>query len=103
MMVTRVLADICTDSPQVPQILDLILTLFSFEGKTHANPSSSSFVSSGQVEDSMEHPQDWQRARDANIQAEKQRKGAFLRLQAAWHRPNHGFHAIPVMPVAISL
>lgn len=33
-----------------------------------------------QVEDSKEHPQDWQRARDANIQAEKQRKGAYLRM-----------------------
>lgn len=33
-----------------------------------------------QVEDSKEHPQDWQRARDAHIQAEKQRKGAYLRM-----------------------
>ena len=37
----------------------------------------------GQVEDSKEHPQDWQRARDAHIQAEKQRKGAYLRLNMA--------------------
>ena len=37
----------------------------------------------GQVEDSKEHPQDWQRARDANIQTEKQRKGAYLRLNMA--------------------
>lgn len=37
----------------------------------------------GQVEDTKEHPQDWQRARDAHIQAEKQRKGAYLRLNMA--------------------
>ena len=33
----------------------------------------------GQVEDSIEHPVDWQRARDAHIEEEKQRKRAYLR------------------------
>eukprot|EP00438_Fugacium_kawagutii_P001147 Skav218138 [mRNA] locus=scaffold759:426699:427202:- [translate_table: standard] len=33
----------------------------------------------GQEEQRMEHPADWQRVRDANIEAEKQRKGAYLR------------------------
>eukprot|EP00913_Durusdinium_trenchii_P006894 g6485.t1 len=33
-----------------------------------------------QVEDSMEHPADWQRARDEQIEAAKERKRAYLRM-----------------------
>lgn len=39
------------------------------------------WFASGQEEQRMEHPADWQRVRDANIEAEKLRKGAYLRRE----------------------